>query len=52
MTGMGNLSLIVSLLSAWKSRHMHQVPSFLSTMTIGEEYGLVMGWITPTSSNS
>jgi hypothetical protein len=32
-----NFSLMVSLLRARKSRHMHQEPSFLRTMTIGEE---------------
>jgi hypothetical protein len=36
MKGMGNLSLIVSLLRAQKLGHMRQVPYFLSTMTIGE----------------
>jgi hypothetical protein len=37
MTGMGNLSLMVSLLRARKSGHILQEPSFFSTMTIGEE---------------
>jgi hypothetical protein len=35
--GMGNLSLMVSLLRAQKSGHMRQVPSFLSIMTTREE---------------
>jgi hypothetical protein len=37
MTGMGNLSLMVSLLRAWKSRHILQEHSFFRTMTIGED---------------
>jgi hypothetical protein len=37
MTGMGNLSLMVSLLRENKSGHTHQEPSFYNTMTIGEE---------------
>jgi hypothetical protein len=37
MTGMGNLSLMVSLLRAQKSGHMRQEPSFFMTMTTGEE---------------
>jgi hypothetical protein len=37
MTGMGNLSLMVSLLRARKSGHIHQEPSFFRTMTTGEE---------------
>jgi hypothetical protein len=37
MTGMGNLSLMVSLLRARKSGHILQEPSFFRTMTIGEE---------------
>ena len=37
MTGIGNLSLMVSLLRARKSGHMHQEPSFFRTMTTGEE---------------
>jgi hypothetical protein len=37
MTGMGNLSLMVSLLRAQKSGHILQEPSFFMTMTTGEE---------------
>jgi hypothetical protein len=37
MTGMGNLSLMVSLLRAQKLGHILQEPSFFSTMTTGEE---------------
>jgi hypothetical protein len=37
MIGMGNYFFLVSLLRAQKSGQMHQVPYFLSTMTIGEE---------------
>jgi hypothetical protein len=37
MTGMGNLSLMVILLRARKSGHMHHIPYFLSTMMTGEE---------------
>jgi hypothetical protein len=37
MTRMIDLSFIVSLLRAQKLGHMCQVPSFLSTITIGEE---------------
>jgi hypothetical protein len=37
MKGMGNLCLMVSLLGAQKSGHMHQEPSFLRNMTTGEE---------------
>jgi hypothetical protein len=37
MTKMGNLPLIIKLLRAQKLGHMHQVPSFLRTMTIEEE---------------
>ena len=33
----GKLSLPVNLFKAKKSRHMHQVPSFLRTITIGED---------------
>ena len=43
MIGIGNLSLMVNLLRAQKSRHMCQVPSFFKTMTIQDEYGLVIG---------
>jgi hypothetical protein len=52
MTGMGNLSLMVSLLRARKSRHIFQEPSFFSTMTTGEEKGLVLGQITPALRSS
>ena len=38
MIGMGNLSFMVSLLKTKNYGHMHQVPYFFSTMTIGEEY--------------
>jgi hypothetical protein len=34
--GMGNLFLMVTLLREQKSGHMHQVASFLRTMTIRE----------------
>jgi hypothetical protein len=37
MTGMGNLSLMVSLLRAWKSGHILQEPYFFSTMMTGDE---------------
>jgi hypothetical protein len=37
MIGMGNLSLMVSLLRAWKLGHILQEPSFFGTMTTGEE---------------
>jgi hypothetical protein len=37
MTGMGNLSLMVSLLRAWKLGHIHQEPYLFSTMTTREE---------------
>jgi hypothetical protein len=37
MIGMGNLSLMVSLLRAQKSGHILQEPSFFRTMTTGEE---------------
>jgi hypothetical protein len=37
MIGMGNLSLMVSLLRAQKSGHILQEPSFFGTMTIGDE---------------
>jgi hypothetical protein len=37
MTGMGNLSLMVSLLRARKLGHIHQEPSFFSTMMTREE---------------
>ena len=37
MTGMGNWSLMVSLLRAPKSGNILQEPSFFSTMMIGEE---------------
>jgi hypothetical protein len=37
MTGMGNLSLMVSLLRARKSGHIHQEPSFFRTMTTRDE---------------
>jgi hypothetical protein len=37
MTGMGNLSLMVSLLRARKSGHMRQEPYLFKTMTTGEE---------------
>jgi hypothetical protein len=37
MIGMGNLSLMVSLLRARKSGHIHQEPYFFMTMTIGDE---------------
>jgi len=37
MKGMRNLSFMVSLLRDRKSEHMHQVPSFFSTMTTREE---------------
>ena len=33
----GNLSLMVSLLRAWKSGHILQEPSFFNTMMTGEE---------------
>ena len=36
MTGMGNLSLMVSLLRALKSGHICQEPCLFSTMTTGE----------------
>ena len=49
MTGMGNLSLMVNLLRDLKSRHMCQAPSFFKTMTTRDDYGLMLGWITPTS---
>ena len=42
MIGMGNLSLIVNLLRALKSRHMHQAPYLFKTMTIRDEYGLFL----------
>jgi hypothetical protein len=37
MTGMGNLSLMVSLLRARRSGHILQEPSFFSTMMTGDE---------------
>jgi hypothetical protein len=37
MTGMENLYLMVILLRARKLGHMHQVPSFFSTITTKEE---------------
>jgi hypothetical protein len=37
MTGMGNLSLMVSLLREQKLGHIHQEPSLFRTMTTGEE---------------
>jgi hypothetical protein len=37
MTGMGNLSLMVSLLRVHKSRQMLQEPYIFRTMTTGEE---------------
>jgi hypothetical protein len=37
MTGMGNFSLMVSLLRAQKSGHILQEPYFFSTMTNREE---------------
>jgi hypothetical protein len=37
MTGMGNLSLMVSLLRARKLGHILKEPYFFRTMTIGEE---------------
>jgi hypothetical protein len=37
MKRMENLSLMVSLLKVKKYIHMHKVPYFLTTMTIGEE---------------
>jgi hypothetical protein len=43
---------MVNLLRAWKSRHVCHDPSFSKTITIGDEYGLVLGRITPSSSNS
>ena len=43
MTGIGNLTLIVDLLRAQKSRHVFQVPSFFKTMTIGNEYVIALG---------
>jgi hypothetical protein len=49
---MGNLSLMVNLLRAQKSGYMCQEPSFFKTFTIKDEYGLVLGQITTTSSNS
>ena len=52
MTGMGNLSLMVSLLRARKSGHMRQEPSFFKTMTTREEYGLVLGRMTPAVRSS
>jgi hypothetical protein len=52
MTWMGNLSLMVNLLRVWKFGHMCQEPSFFRTITTGEEYGLVLMKITPTSNNS
>jgi hypothetical protein len=37
MTGMGNLSLMVSLLREWKLGRIIQEPSFFRTMATGEE---------------
>jgi hypothetical protein len=37
MTGMGYLSLLVSLLRARKLGQIHQEPYFFRNMTIGEE---------------
>jgi hypothetical protein len=37
MKGMGNLSLMVSLLREQNSGHMRQEPYFFMTMTTGEE---------------
>jgi hypothetical protein len=37
MTGMGNLSLMVSLLRARKSGHIHQEHYFFMTMTTGDD---------------
>jgi hypothetical protein len=37
MTGMGNLSLMVSFLRARKSGHILQEPYFFRTMTTGDE---------------
>jgi hypothetical protein len=37
MIGMGNLSLMVSLLRARKSRHIRHKPSFFGTMKTGED---------------
>jgi hypothetical protein len=48
----GKLILDGSLFRARKSGHMCQAPSFFNTITTREEYGLVLGRITPASSNS
>jgi hypothetical protein len=37
MIGMGNLSLMVTLLRAQKLGHIHQGPYFFRNMTIGDE---------------
>jgi hypothetical protein len=39
ITGIGNLSLIINLLRAQKSRHMQQVTSLFNTITTDDEYG-------------
>ena len=38
ITRMGNLSLIINLLRAQKSRHMQQVSSLFNTITTDDEY--------------
>ena len=52
MSVMGNLSLMVNFLRAWKSSHFCQLPSFFKTKTTKDEYGIVMGFMTPASSSS
>jgi hypothetical protein len=41
--GNGEFILDGKFVEGKKLGHMHQVPSFLRTMKIGEEYGLVLG---------
>ena len=52
LTGMVNLSLMVSLLRAQKLGHMHQVPSLFKTMIIGDKKGIILGYMTPASNSS
>lgn len=49
--GKENLFLMVILLRAQKSRHMHQVPSFFSTMVIRNKWGLVLRQMTLVANN-
>ena len=43
------MSLCVYWFKAWKSMHMHRLPSFLHSKRMGAPYGLALGWIQPHS---